>query len=202
MNEKPYNPLDKANLGKSLKEALFERGVTNLPPGSSFEGAGIYAIYYIGPLGYYSRIADRNADDRWGLPIYVGKAIPPGSRRGILRLDEPPGNALYNRLREHGESINQAENLDLSDFRCRYLIADDIWIPLGETLVITSTRPVWNLYLDGFGLHDPGGGRRKQQRSLWDTVHPGRRWAARQAPNNLSIEEILAALGNFIDDNY
>ena len=68
MNEKPYNPLDKANLGKSVKEALFERGVTNLPPGSSFEGAGIYAIYYIGPLDYYSRIAERNADDRWGLP--------------------------------------------------------------------------------------------------------------------------------------
>ncbi len=202
MNEKPYNPLDKANLGKSVKDALFEREVTSLPPEAPFEGAGVYAIYYTGGLDYYLRIAERNAGDKWDLPIYVGKAIPPGSRRGILRLDEPPGNALYNRLREHAESIDQAENLDLSNFRCRYLILDDIWIPLGETLVITSTRPVWNLYLDGFGLHDPGKGRRKQQRSLWDTVHPGRTWAGRQAPNNLSLEEILAGLKSFINENY
>lgn len=202
MNEKPYNPLDKANLGKSVKDALFEREVTSLPPEAPFEGAGVYAIYYTGGLDYYLRIAERNAGDKWDLPIYVGKAIPPGSRRGILRLDEPPGYALYNRLREHAESIDQAENLDLSNFRCRYLILDDIWIPLGETLVITSTRPVWNLYLDGFGLHDPGKGRRKQQRSLWDTVHPGRTWAGRQAPNNLSLEEILAGLKSFINENY
>ena len=194
--------MDKANLGKSVKDALFERCVTGLPPEAPFEGAGIYAIYYVGGLRFYSRIAERNAEGKWDLPIYVGKAIPPGSRRGLLRLDEPPGNALYNRLREHGESIDHANNLDLSDFRCRYLISDDIWIPLGETLVITSTRPVWNLYLDGFGLHDPGKGRRKQQRSFWDTVHPGRTWAERQAPNNLSLEEIFAGLGNFIDDNY
>ena len=29
-----------------------------------------------------------------------------------------------------------AENLDVDDFECRYLIVDDIWIPLGETLLI------------------------------------------------------------------
>lgn len=35
----------------------------------------------------------------------------------------------------------------------------------------------------GFGgIHDPGGGRRAGKLSLWDTLHPGRRWAPKQAP--------------------
>lgn len=80
---------------------------------------------------------------------------------------------LYRRLREHGESIERASNLELADFFCRYLVVDDLWIPLGEALLIETFSPLWNRVLDGFGNHDPGKGRYNQQRSLWDTVGNG-----------------------------
>ena len=35
-------------------------------------------------------------------------------------------------------SIEEASNLDIADFHCRYLIVDDIWIPLAGA---TSNRP-------------------------------------------------------------
>ncbi|MBO9323238.1 MAG: Eco29kI family restriction endonuclease, partial [Roseiflexus sp.] len=82
-------------------------------------------------------------------------------------------------LREHALSIEQAQDLDLTDFRCRYLVVDDIWIPLAETLLIEMYQPVWNTIVPGFGNHAPGKGRHKQQRSAWDALHPGRPWAAK-----------------------
>ncbi len=131
---KPFNPLDKRNLGVSVANAMLDRPVVLLPP-EPFEGAGIYAIYYTGPYSAYERIANKN---KLGchLPIYVGKAVPAGARKGGFGLGLKPGRALFNRLREHAESIEQAANLDLSDFRCRYLVVDDIWIPLGESLLV------------------------------------------------------------------
>jgi hypothetical protein len=56
-------------------------------------------------------------------------------------------------------------------------VADDIWVPLGEALLIGHYRPVWNVVVDGFGNHAPGGGRSRQARSSWDELHPGRKWA-------------------------
>ena len=133
-----------------------------------------------------------------GAPIYVGKAVPAGARKGGYGLGESPGEVLYRRLREHSESIDQAENLALSDFKCRYLIVDDIWIPLGESLLISMFSPLWNQYLDGFGNHDPGAGRYNQQRSSWDVVHPGRPWANKLKPNSRSREEILKGIAKVL----
>lgn len=48
IEETPYNPLDKRNLGVSVADALLERPILPLPPADSFVGAGIYAIYYVG----------------------------------------------------------------------------------------------------------------------------------------------------------
>jgi len=106
---------------------------------------------------------------------------------------------LYNRLREHSESIEQAENLELADFYFRALVVDDIWIPLGEQLLIQSFSPLWNRVLDGFGNHDPGAGRRRQQRSPWDVLHPGRAWARRLRANRRTEAEILAEIGSFLE---
>ncbi|MBL8260560.1 MAG: Eco29kI family restriction endonuclease, partial [Candidatus Competibacteraceae bacterium] len=44
--------------------------------------------------------------------------------------------ALRDRLRQHATSIDQAENLELGDFHYRCLVVDDIWIPLGENMMI------------------------------------------------------------------
>jgi len=174
--EKPYNPLHKKNLGTSVANALLVRRPEPLPP-APFVGAGIYAIYYFGDYPAYAAIAERNRNNQFNLPIYVGKAIPAGARKGGLGLNDDPGLVLYKRLAEHAESIRFAENLRLEDFHCRYLTVEDIWIPLGESLLIEKFSPLWNRVIDGFGNHDPGAGRYQQMRAAWDILHPGRPWA-------------------------
>lgn len=190
--ETPYNPLDKVHLGESVAHAILNRSVEPLPPSESFEGAGIYAIYYEGDFPPYRRIAERNRNNEYSCPIYVGQAIPAGTRRGGGGLDRAPEKALYRRLVDHSKSIEAAENLDIQDFKCRVLVVDDIWIPLGEALLIQLFAPLWNTTLDGFGNHDPGKGRYRQQRSPWDMVHPGRKWAIRCPENSQARSEWLA----------
>lgn len=172
----PFNPLDKRNLGKSVADALLATDVHSLPP-ASFRGAGIYAIYYTGSFPVYGKVANANREERFGWPIYVGKADHSGVRKGGFGLGAEPRLKLYRRLAEHAKSIEQANNLELADFRCRFLVVEDIWIPLGESLLIEMFHPLWNRSIDGFGNHDPGKGRSNQRRSPWDTLHPGRAWA-------------------------
>lgn len=104
-------------------------------------------------------------------------------------------------LAEHAESIRHSKNLELDDFSCRYLVVDDIWIPLGESLLIQMFSPVWNRVIDGFGNHDPGKGRHQGQRPQWDVVHPGRSWAERLQPNPKSESELLASVAKFFSEN-
>lgn len=201
-HETPYNPLDKKNLGISVADALLERAPGALPPDEPFVGAGIYAIYYVGNFAPYIPIAERNRGNRFEAPIYVGKAVPAGARKGGALLGTSQSRALYNRLREHAESIQQAENLSLSDFFCRFLVVDDIWIPLGESLLIDQHEPAWNKVIDGFGNHDPGGGRSNQQRSAWDVIHPGRSWATKLRKNNRTSAELLDNLARFMSNKH
>jgi len=189
-------------LGKSVAEALLETAADSLGSLDAFEGAGIYVLYYRGPFSAYARMAERNANvSRW--PIYIGKAVPAGARRGASLLSEPTGRYLFNRLKEHADNVKQVANLNIEDFTCRYLRVDDIWIPLGETLLISRFRPVWNLVVDGFGNHDPGAGRYSGEIPLWDVLHPGRSWAPRMQPRKrgetaLDIEKLVEA---FLSEN-
>ena len=178
-NPTPYNPLDKRNLGDSIAIELLGQPVSDLPPTIRFEGAGIYALYYQGDFQHYAPIMEANRDDQWNRPIYVGKATPKGGRKGGRSIDAPTGPVLFDRLREHAKSIENVTNLDLGHFSCRYLVVDETFIALGEALMIQRFQPLWNMALDGFGNHDPGGGRKDSLRSLWDTLHPGRSWAAK-----------------------
>jgi hypothetical protein len=157
--ETPYNPLAKENPGKSVAEALLERPPGPLPPQERFIAAGIYAIYYNGPFKLYAPLVRKNrVATRRGLaeaPIYIGKAVPAGARKGGIGLGESPGMVLYNRLCEHADSIQEAHTtLHLAHFRCRYLAVEDIWIPLGESMLIEMFDPLWNKVLDAFGSHD------------------------------------------------
>ena len=186
----PYNPLDKRHLGESVAEALLRATPDPLGDLPRFMGAGIYAIYYVGEFSLYHAIAERNRKDRFELPIYVGKAIPAGARKGGFGLGENPGMTLFSRLNEHAKSIEQAENLALSDFYCRFLVVDDIWIPLGESLLIAKFSPLWNQWIDVFGNHDPGKGRYNQERSRWDVLHPGRPFAEKCAARQETLTQI------------
>lgn len=194
----PYNPLSREHLAESVVGALFERPVMPLPPGR-FAGAGVYAIYHTGPFDAYKRIAEQNRDGRFDMPIYVGKADPPGSRRGIFDTTLAVGNQLSNRLRQHAASLEAAENLDLADFHCRFLVVEDIWIPLAESLLINLYSPIWNIVLDGFGIHNPGAGRRAQQRSAWDALHPGRPWVPLQAAPLVLAADLRERVMQFLE---
>lgn len=171
----PYNPLDKLNLGRSVAEALLQGPVAPLSNTNGLVGAGVYAIYYTGDFPPYASITARNQGGAFSQPIYVGKAIPEGGRKGGLVYDAGKGQALRNRLRNHARSIDQVNNINISDFYFRSLVVDDIWIPLGENMMIHQFSPVWNLVLDGFGNNKPGKGREGQVLSLWDLLHPGRK---------------------------
>lgn len=201
MAEETFNPLDKKNLGVSVADALLTKDASPLPPVKSFDGAGIYAIYYTGNFPAYKKISERNRGNKLRAPIYVGKAIPPGGRKGALDPNTKAGPVLFKRLSEHADSIRQAAGtLSLEDFSCRYLLVDDIWIPLGESLLIQNFAPLWNQVIDGFGNHDPGAGRYNGLCPAWDIVHPGRAWAAKCRPNPKKQADWLAEIKRALGD--
>lgn len=195
---KSFNPLDRKNLGASVAQALLQQESIPLGKIKPFSGAGIYAIYYTGSFKPYEPIAKRRRDGKFEVPIYVGKAVPAGARKGGVGLSASGGKALYNRLSEHAESISDVKNLSPKDFYCRYLVVDDIWIPLGESLLIARFSPIWNNIIDGFGNHDPGKGRYEGMRPRWDVLHPGRAWAVKCKPRLESSEQIVADVKTFL----
>jgi len=188
-NVVPFNPLSTKNLGASVAEALLARAAVKLGEVPRFVGAGIYAIYYSGQFPAYMPIAKRNKGGKLEVPIYVGKAIPAGARTGGVG-EATTTRALASRLGQHAQSVRDVSNLDIEDFDCRFLVVDDIWIPLGESLLIAKFSPLWNVFLDGFGNHDPGAGRHAGLRPRWDVLHPGRAWAARCKPRLETVKEI------------
>ena len=194
-----YNPLDKENLGVSVRDALLKQDALPMPPGK-FKGAGIYAIYYVGPFEHYGPIAEQNRDEKFDCPIYVGKAVPKGSRKGGLIKDPTSSTALATRLKHHADSIKAATNLNLADFFFRYLVVDDIWIPLGETYMIERFQPAWNKVVAGFGIKTPGKRRKDQYTSLWDTIHPGRGFVTKLGlPSNpRTDQQILKEVAEYL----
>ena len=194
----PYNPLDKRNLGANVAAAMLAAPIQSLPP-EPFIGAGVYAIYYQGDFAPYRRLAELNRD-AYKVPIYVGKAVPAGARKGGLGMNVDHGLALYNRLSEHFTSISKATNLNENDFACRYLVVDDIWIPLAESMLIEQYKPLWNRCIDGFGNHDPGKGRYQQQKSPWDCIHQGREWADKLKPNATPAADLLEKIEQYLDE--
>ncbi len=174
---KTYNPLEKLNLAQSIKAAILANDVLPLGSASQIAGAGVYVLYYKGNYPAYAELSLANAND-YVHPIYVGKAIPKGGRKGGLSdVNALVSTALSLRLRKHAESIEAAINLNLNDFAFRAIVLDDIWIPLGENILIETFRPLWNVVVEGFGINDPGKGRLGQKRSAWDALHPGRTYA-------------------------
>lgn len=171
-----------------------------LPPIEAFEGAGVYALYYIGKRGIYKQFHEINRLE-YKQPIYVGKAVPRGWRQG--RVSESTSLELYRRLCDHSKSIQSANNLELSDFLCRFMILENAasnLIGTVEAALIRHYLPLWNCFIDGFGNHDPGSGRYNQEMSEWDLVHPGRGWAYKCAPSSKSQTDILEIIKRYFFD--
>ena len=146
-----------------------------LPP-DPFPGMGVYTIHYRGDFDAYAGLGET--------PIYVGKA----------------DSRLHGRLAQHARSIDQAGNIEIGDFDCRWLVLAPVWVGLTEQILIGEYRPIWNLAVTGFGNHAPGSGRRAQQRSEWDTLHPGRPWADRLQNLDGGREAVLEAIRRHRED--
>ena len=183
-----FNPLHPRNLARAIADALNDEPLLPLPPAERFEGAGVYALYYLGQFEPYEPIADGKK------PIYVGKAIPKGARKGSQDIDAPPGTVLADRLTKHANSIAAAKNLEPADFNYRALVVDPFYANVAELLLIQRWKPIWNGEITGFGINAPGGRRETQYRSLWDTLHPGRAYAVKLAPNPQKPADIRKAL--------
>lgn len=171
------------------------------PPLERFNGAGIYAIYYTGDFQPYGQIASQNRDGKFNQPIYVGRAVPAGARKGGTKsIANKSSTKLQERLRQHAASIESAANLLLRDFSFRYLVVDDVWIPLGETYMIDAFEPVWNKVVEGFGIHTPGKRRKGQYTSAWDTLHPGRAFVRDLdlPPNPKTAAQIIEELESYL----
>lgn len=184
--------------------------VYELPPATNFTGSGVYALYYTGDAPLYAGIADVNRV-AYNLPIYVGKAIPSGGRRGLGILTDDEAS-LIKRLREHAKSIQLAQHfkdsssselpaLHLSHFACRFMIIpgdEAALISPIEAALIRNYLPLWNSVVDGFGNHDPGKGRYEQAKSAWDVLHPGRKWADKCMGEPHTLEVLFANITSYL----
>lgn len=190
-----FDPLTPLELARSVERALLNEPLNPLPPSGSIVGGGVYCIYYSGPYEPYAPIASESPQ----IPIYVGSSTI--QSRGVSDLLAPTERPLlYNRLRDHSRTLQQAENLRLDDFSCRLLLVDDIWAPRAEALLLSHFRPLWNVVVEGFGLHEPGAARNSQPRSPWDELHPGRSWAARLGPSRRTSAEILQSVADHLSE--
>ena len=193
----PYNPLEKRNLAESLQRHILAAAINPLSDAAArraTSGAGVYALYYNGPFADYAPMSEANSKGKWALPIYVGKAIPAGARVGSgIDSALEATRSLGDRLSRHSRSIDETSNLDLADFSFRYLVIDDVWIPLGEAILIENFQPLWNTVLSGFGSNPTGGPRAAQALSKWDTLHPGRSGAGVSPGSNVQAVRALVA---------
>ena len=96
----------------------------------------------------------------------MGEAARKGGRKGGVLVEGPAGKVLFNRLKNHLDSIRNTKNLKVDDFWCRYLVIKDFFIPLCESLLIDRYTPIWNKVIDGFSNEVVGAGR-EQERTIY-----------------------------------
>lgn len=194
-----YRDSDLAELLRKAVQFFNGTPVLQLPLKETFEGAGVYALYYRGKEGLYAPYGNVINAYGYNEPIYVGKAEPEGKRQG-RSLDKRNGNKLYGRLKEHVRSIRAVTGLKVEDFCCRFVICDGetvTMIPAFEAALTAKFRPLWNTFVDGFGNHDPGRGRVSGVRSLWDTIHVGRKFATKLPINPCPVRMIKMRIKDF-----
>ncbi|MCF3627694.1 Eco29kI family restriction endonuclease [Thalassospiraceae bacterium LMO-SO8] len=169
-SHEPFDPLAVENIGVTLAVELLEQPVAAVPPEEVFRGPGIYTLYYTGNHEAYQSLQALDAG-RFIFPVYVGRALRRNARQGFSPTPST-ASELRSRIGTHARSIEQAANLEVTDFKCRYLVLQDAYIALAESILIMAFRPPWNGM--GIGSNAVGGPRMAGLASLWDSLHPGR----------------------------
>lgn len=194
-----FDPLSYENLGISISRALDDQPVVPLKDVERFNGAGVYALYYSGDFPSYQELSKANRKKAGSWAIYIGKAEAESHRKGDPDQQSVlDGPKLFNRIQNHKKSIESASNLEVEDFTVRYLVVAPTWVQLAEIIAIRLHHPVWNSLIDGFGNHDPGKGRRNGMRPRWDTLHPGRTWAAQLQERPESTTAVEKEIANYL----
>lgn len=186
-----FNPADPRLFGVFAALAMVgqEKHPLSSLEGMKFYGSGVYALYYRGAFKLYEKIANTEH------PIYVGKADPSVPH---ARTPKEQGLKLWGRLREHAKSVSSTANLDLTDFDCRYLVAQSGYQGQAEGALIRLFRPLWNSeirILYGIGKHGDASTTRANKRSPWDTLHPGRSWAKGTTEDAKTTAQIKSEVG-------
>jgi hypothetical protein len=189
-----FDPSDPNVIGRFIGIALVAQPKIPLKDIDKFYGSGVYALYYCGPFLQYAPICATET------PLYVGKADP---EYGAAATPCQQGTRLHNRLREHARSIRKADNLQLEDFNCRYLVVQSGWQEAAESYLIDVFSPIWNNEVKlvyGIGKHGDSATTRANRRSPWDTMHPGRAWAW-SAPE-ITDQVTGETLGNMLQEHF
>ena len=188
VKQPPYvlDPADPHVVGEVIATTLLDQTRIPLDSIGRFYGSGVYAIYYVGDFSAYIAAAGTQT------PLYVGKVDPADH---AAETSEAQGERLSNRLGEHRKNLLKAKNLRIEDFECRFLVVKSAWQNTAETYLINTFHPIWNNETNicfGFGKHGDSSSTRKNKRSPWDTLHPGRKWAMTKntVPNELSAKQI------------
>lgn len=184
MPRSSFDPSDPKTVGRMVSLALLAQPLVPLGSTSPSYGSGVYAIYYTGDHPLYAAIS------RTETPIYVGKADP---ANGDASNPREQGDKLTARLIEHAGTIRTVEAyanggalpeglrpLQLKDFLCRRLVCATNAQLVAERHLIRMFWPVWNADTNacwGMSKHGDAAKTRKNKRSPWDVVHPGRPWA-------------------------
>ena len=190
-----FDPADPDTAGRLVAVALLAQPRVPLDLVPRSYGAGVYAIYYNGDYPAYLPISKSET------PIYVGKADPAS---GSAKTARDQGQKLYGRLADHRKMIrtvalyaieeNLSPALRIEDFECRRLVTATNAQMFAERHLIGLFKPLWNRETNvcwGISKHGDTEGR-SNDRSPWDVLHPGRRWAmAEKLEDSRSLERIL-----------
>lgn len=192
-----FDPSDPKMTGRLIAHAMLEQGRHDLETVGKFYGSGVYALYYVGNFAPYRPISGTET------PAYVGKADP--ARLDAVTPTEQE-KRLSTRLGEHLKSIEKAKNLEVRDFKCKYLVVRSAWQNTAEDYLIDFFKPVWNKETDvcyGIGKHGDSAKTRRNKRSAWDTIHPGRDWAwtSKAVANDRTVKEITRDIAEHFERN-
>lgn len=182
----PTNPQITAGI---VSLALIARDRKPLEGLSKFYGAGIYSLYYKGPSEIYSAISETET------PIYIGKASPSGNPQTY----KEQGQKLFKRLNEHKKNIEKVSGIEVSDFEYRSLVVQSGFEAAAEDRLISIFKPIWNKetnLLFGIGKHGDNAKTRQNNKSPFDTVHPGRKWAD-GSPEKETANDIIAKVKKY-----
>jgi hypothetical protein len=184
-----FDPGNPKIVGRFISLALVAQSRHPLADIPRFYGSGVYAIYYRGKFPLYAALSSTET------PIYVGQAAPALNN---ARTPMEQGPRLCGRLSDHRKNIAKATStLAIEDFEFRSLVIQSGWETAAEDYLIHLFRPIWNSetnILYGLGKHGDDAVTRANKRSPWDTLHPGRTWAAKSKEDAKSTNMIQTEL--------